>query len=428
VSEASAFIDRAAERYIDDTRETLVWILSRLPPGAAGAATPVFIDTKVNPLTYEDYTRADALRGPQYVYDWIQGRGLEAMCTHAAFFEPCDPRLAAELAVAIGRVRAALDEAVTAQGEAAFCRGPDGVARIAAGEGAGRARRRAPGLRCYGDIFVNKGLIAAAWRQRDDVALAHQLAVLADIVDAVDEGRFLLDERHDMSAADLVGQPDDLGPRMILLGAGALLRRLGLDAHDDFSERFLAHVLEHHLDRRSGLLADTPGGTSCNVGHGIELVGLAFETLRGRLTAAQERTLCEVLIAHANAGLSSPGIALTVDVPTGTPSSRYRPWWSLPETIRAASLGLEASGRSELLSIWRCVDADYFEHYRRPLLPIAYQTLTIDGPVDHVPATPDLDPAYHTGLSLLAAVECVHRFAARVEPYTPFRTSVTAGI
>jgi len=30
--------------------------------------------------------------------------------------------------------------------------------------------------------------------------------------------------------------------------------------------------------------------------------------------------------------------------------------------------------------------------------------MTRDGPVDFIPATPDLDPGYHTGLSLLAAI------------------------
>ncbi len=53
-----------------------------------------FIDTKLNSITLEDYTVADGLRGPSYLYGWIQGRGLEALATHAAFFERTDPTLA----------------------------------------------------------------------------------------------------------------------------------------------------------------------------------------------------------------------------------------------------------------------------------------------------------------------------------------------
>jgi len=35
--------------------------------------------------------------------------------------------------------------------------------------------------------------------------------------------------------------------------------------------------------------------------------------------------------------------------------------------------------------------------------------MTIDGPVDIVPTTPDLDPGYHTGLSLLVALQMAER-------------------
>ena len=101
---------------------------------------------------------------------------------------------------------------------------------------------------------------------------------------------------------------------------------------------------------------------------------------------------------------------------------------ALPETIRAAALAFEASGRPELMAIWQRADADYFGNFRRQSAPVAYQTMTAGGPVDHVPATPDLDPAYHTGLSLLSAVECVHRAAsagANVALADPSRTART---
>lgn len=407
------FARDAADRYVADTRETLGWMLGRLDRRIDGddrASPPsAFVDTKVNPLTLEDYTVADGLRGPGFTYDWIQGRALEALCTHAAFFERRDSGLAARLDVASARLHAALATAVGPSVEAAFCRDPDGVPVRTTGHGAGRARRREPGLRCYGDVFAVKGLIAAASRHGRAAELERHLGTLADIVDAVDEGRFLRDERGDVDAATLAREGEEYGPRMILLGASALLARLRLGARDDFSERFVDSVLARHRDPASGLLADAPGGTTCNVGHGIELVGLALETLRGRLSPALRDALCDLLVAHAGAGFAGPGIALEIEIPTGRATGPYRPWWSLPETVRAAALAHEASGRQALLGIWRRAHDDYFDHYRRAALPIAYQTLTADGPVDHVPATPDLDPAYHTGLSLLAAIECVER-------------------
>lgn len=409
------FLAGAAERYVRDTREALEWLLERPvrgPVGADGRPEP-FVDTKIDPLTLRDYTASDGLRGPDHVYGWIQGRALEALCTHAALFEGRDAAFAARLDARSAALYECLLRTIPASGEAAFCRDGRGVAARTDAR-AGEPQRREAGLRTYSDVFVAKGLVAAAARHARPDALERHLAVLADCVAAIDEGRFLRDERGDIDHAALAAEGEEYGPRMILLGAAALLRRLGLEGRDDFSTRFVEHVLEHHLDPDSGLVADAPGGEVCNVGHGIELVGLALEAWGERAPPETVRRLGDLLVAHATAGFAGPGIALTVAVPSGRATSPYRPWWSLPETVRAAALAHEASGRDELLAIWRRADADYFERYRRETLPIAYQTLTAAGPVDHVPATPDLDPAYHTGLSLMGAVESLERRAGRI--------------
>jgi hypothetical protein len=82
-----------------------------------------------------------------------------------------------------------------------------------------------------------------------------------------------------------------------------------------------------------------------------------------------------------------------------------RPWWSLPEAIRAAALLWRHTGDPRVLAVWQRADAIFFDRFWRGDPPIAFQTRDGSGPVDHVPATPDLDPGYHTGLSLLAAAE-----------------------
>ena len=51
----------------------LRWMLDR--PRLHGA----FVDTKVNPVTLSDYTKADGWRGPDVTFGWIQGRALEAI-------------------------------------------------------------------------------------------------------------------------------------------------------------------------------------------------------------------------------------------------------------------------------------------------------------------------------------------------------------
>ena len=119
-----------------------------------------------------------------------------------------------------------------------------------------------------------------------------------------------------------------------------------------------------------------------------------------------------VLVRHLAALGTPPGVRLAVSAASGEPTSPYCPWWSLPETIRAAALCFERSGNRAVLEVWRTAHEAFFGTYWRGEPAIAYQTMTTDGPVDFVPATPDLDPGYHTGLSLLAAIEAARRMGA----------------
>ena len=81
------------------------------------------------------------------------------------------------------------------------------------------------------------------------------------------------------------------------------------------------------------------------------------------------------------------------------------PWWSLPETFRSAALCHAYSRSDATLRIWQQAHGAFFSRYWRGQPAIAYQTMDKSGPVDFVPATPDLDPGYHTGLSLLGAID-----------------------
>lgn len=56
-----------------------------------------FLDSKVDALTGQDYGAADGLRGPDWTYGWIQGRGLEALATFADHYRTHDPALAERL-------------------------------------------------------------------------------------------------------------------------------------------------------------------------------------------------------------------------------------------------------------------------------------------------------------------------------------------
>jgi hypothetical protein len=200
---------------------------------------------------------------------------------------------------------------------------------------------------------------------------------------------------------------------MILLGAAGLLVRLGRrDAAAEFAERFIAHVLDRHFHPATGLLRDVPGGDVVNVGHGIEFVGFALEYLPADADPGLLAVLERVLAGSFAAAFAGPGLSLTASVATGRPTSPFCPWWSLPETVRAAALLYERRRSDAVLDIWQRASAAFFANFWRGTPPIAYQTVTTAGPVDRVPATPDLDPGYHTGLSLLAAIEAADRLTA----------------
>ena len=233
-----------------------------------------------------------------------------------------------------------------------------------------------------------------------------------------------MDERQPLTRRTLAKQHAELGPWMILLGAAAMLRRLRFDEDAAFGDRFIAHVLRAHADavpasRSFGLLRDVPGQDPCNVGHAIELVGFALEYLPPDADAALIERLRRTFLASFKAGFAGPGLCLSVSAATGDRLSPYYPWWPLPETVRAAALLFRRTRGEEVLEAWQAAHDAFFSHYWRDEARLAYQTRTADGPVDYVPATPDLDPGYHTGLSFLVR--------NRVHRRPPRRRRLTSG-
>ncbi|MFC3703594.1 hypothetical protein ACFOOL_02340 [Devosia honganensis] len=402
MSAAHPFIGEASRLYVAANVASLDWMLARPALG------PGFLNTKQNSITLADYGPDDGLRGPAYTYGWIQGRGLEALATHAGLLASSHPELVDRIDAAGRRLYALLRDLWERDGHGYFCYDAGMQPVIAGPDGSTSPQAPAGETRTYSDIFILKGLIAAAARY-DRQSLDGHLARLPALVHAIEGGRFQMNERRRLGPEALAAQEDDFGPRMILLGAAGMLQRIGRPEAAGFADRFLAHVLDRHLDRASGLLRNVPGADACNIGHGIELVGFALDYLPADADKVLVQQLERVLLASFTAGFSGPGIRLGVSVATGAPQSPYCPWWSLPETIRAAALCHERTGNPQILEVWRRAHEAFFDNFWRSEAALAYQTLTDEGPVDFVPATPDLDPGYHTGLSLLAAIQAAGR-------------------
>src|SRR5690606_3184353 len=111
---ADPFLAEARGAYAAANAGTLRWMLAR--PPLAGA----FLNTKLHSVTLREYDAGDGHRAPTYIYGWIQGRGLESLSTHAAFFDAEDPELARALDAAAGPLHGALDRLQARDGHAYF--------------------------------------------------------------------------------------------------------------------------------------------------------------------------------------------------------------------------------------------------------------------------------------------------------------------
>lgn len=394
--------------YVTANRGTLDWMLDR--PALRGA----FLNTKMNHITGRDFTPADGWKGPQTILGWIQGRGLEALVTHASFFDHEDAAYAEKLDLAGRRLFAALSELYARTGKGFFAYDEALNPVYPDAEGQLHPQSVEPDLSTFSDIFIVKGLLAAALRY-DRAQVPAYLKALHKIVSDIEAKRFVSNERQRLGAEAVANEPGDYGPRMIMVGGASMLKRFGLGAEAAFGSRFITHILKTHQAMSAAIsapvLVDLPGHPVCNPGHALEFSGFGLEFLGDEADAATLAALQSLLKNHFALGFSPPGIRLKVDSLTGESLSPYFPWWSVAETIRAAALGFEHGHDGAMLAIWRQSHEAFFNGYWRTSPAIAYQTKTIDGPVDFVPSTPDLDPGYHTGMSLLTAIEAIDRIS-----------------
>ena len=404
------FICNARTVYTIANVEALEWLTAR--PLLHG----VFLNSKQNSITLHDYGNEDRWRGPETLYGWIQGRCLEALVRHARFIEPDRPALAARLYNIAWPLYSALAKLYMQHGQAYFSYDSnlEPVCRDLNGDPL--PQRPTPGYYTFSDIFVVKGLIAASYKF-DYATTITWVGILLQIVEAVEQNHFLFEERV-LLAPEVINGTNDYASRMILIGAAALLRELGFEKEAAFGNRFINYVLRHHVQagedpKGIGIVRNVPDGDRFNPGHAIEFAGFSLQYLPRNANQNLVNKLEQIITRSFHRGFQSKGISLSVSVSGNQRSSTYYPWWSLPETIRAAALAFSRTGQQATLKVWKKAHDAFFAHYWRNQPPIAYQTISQDGPIDYVPATPDLDPSYHTGLSFLGAIRAIDVLTAQ---------------
>lgn len=407
-----------------------------------------FIDTKFNIITGEDFSVEDP-RGPKTVYSWIQGRGLEALVGHAIWLRRhswADPR---------GRLVDRLDEMIRGiyeqlqttrrknRGRLFFFTDPTGVPFVFTDDG----RRvhypisnNAPYN--FSDLFGSRGLYAAASYLQDEKGLKEATSYCLSFENALWDNRFESDQQKLPPISVAAPSPKirlSHAPFTIQLATPPLMAtRENNPTYIERGLRLMQHVLSRHVNTNGtqsqlhphdfwefvgeeGLPFLDAGRLILDPGHALEFVGLGLKLTRVARTMGLddkkltpfEAPMTGILIRSMERGYVSEvgGIRKQVDLLTERPIDDTMPWWSLPETMRAAilcwSVSPNETGRREILSLYAKCHNSFVKHYVRPdrhLFAVQTRSATGDA-IDVIPATADADPGYHTGLSLIDVLD-----------------------
>lgn len=410
-----------------------------------------FVNTKLDLMTGADFAIDDPIRGQNAVYGWIQGRALEALAGHCAWFRKKGlvPDLVGRLEMMMRQV---LDQVrdMRAQngGRLWFFMTPDGQPFKLDKKGTPTVFRLTPDIPLgFSDMFSAKGMFAAACYLGDGETKAESLSYINMVDDAVWTGRFENDQVPLDPTNIVLPQPGRHfhGPFMIELGTAAMLVLQGEQQGVTMGLRLIQRELDHYIQvngRVDGLLegdfweaiddagmpyCDENGQVLSDPGHALECVGLVLKFTQsakqsGMLTPEQQKEIDRIetvmpLILHRNFdnGFLHYGICKAFDLSARKPVNTDSPWWSLPETMRAAALCFltapKAQTRTMSDAIFRACHNAFVQSFVRPdLFLMAYQTVTAQGkPVSVIPATADADPGYHTGLSIIDVIDAVEK-------------------
>lgn len=389
-----------------------------------------YLDTKFDLITErENFDTADpamAFRSGRFVYSWIQGRGAESLAGHLQANINSADRIKSALRILCDKLYAAY----LANGKRMFFIlspegnfiNPDGSPRTEA----------VPGEANYSDIFVSKGLLTAASALDDRAMLTEMSAWFKRILDAIAANKFVTDQQPFDPANPVAAQPGKIlqGPFMIALGGIANAAVItGDEAFLDYGCSFIKRILDIHTREVDGKTEffeavhedDSPwienGQLLCDPGHTLEFIGLAqrFLFILEKANRPQDRELLKrcreffprLLKDTFAIGFSrqAQGVIKSYDLLSKKAINNDMPWWSLPETIRAAAEN-EIFCNTDQSEIIRLCSNALWEKFTVPEYGyFAWQTRDSRGiPSAAIPAVPDLDPGYHTNLALLDTI------------------------
>lgn len=409
-----------------------------------------FIDTKLDVATGENFDDCNDpywdFRKRNFIYPWIQGRGLEALAGHLDFMplagmDNADQiKLTRRIANLMKRVVDAMENLREKNhGRLWFVMTSDGMPLQIEDFHRPTPLKNMPAERNYSDLFYFKGLFAAA-NAMGNAALAQNAAKEFELtLKDIESEKFHTDQQSFDPNNPVAFVPGKRlqGPRMIALGGIAKLIATANKQADwgGYAARFIETIIDRHVNchRKYPDLMDygfieavkqdnTPYLTGENIlgdpGHACEFAGLAGKCLRLNdftskhpiLARRMGAELPEIVTANFALGFSSHGhgICKTVDLRSGKPVNSDMPWWNLPETMRAATLLHEMHPAMENI-FNKCFDAFYGWFINPKVHFMAVQNRSAKGEIiKTIPATPDADPGYHTNLALIDIIKYHH--------------------
>lgn len=435
-------INNKCKEFASITLEVLDSIIDRCDKDPAYP----FLDTKINIITGENiYPPAPdkPYNAKDIIFSWIQGRGLEALAGHARWLQtsPNDESFRIEKirGIMVTLVEKMEDIRSKNNGRMYFIMNTAGEFLEVAEDGSLVKADQVRAGANYSDLFYSKGLMAAAEFLNKPDLLADAEKYFERVLDDIRSGRFASDQQSfdPKNKVAFVEGKMLQGPWMISLDGIALAAQFcNKEKWLGIAREVITYIFQNHIN--TGQISQLQkydfweaidvdgqpwkenGQLFCDPGHALEFVGLSMKCVLQMLDDRNMDTVkfieyCklhipEVLRHCFELGFAAGpgGIIKAFDLVDRKAINTDMPWWSLPETIRAAAEVYKLTGDDYAVEVFqKCADAFLNNYINKEVYSMAYQTRDSQGnPVEVVPATPDADPGYHTGLSLIDAIRC----------------------
>ncbi len=412
-----------------------------------------WIDTKYNLIHRKNFAPNDPVRGLDTVYCWIQGRALEALSVYAkrlSYKKEQNAELIESIHEILKTVTRNLKQARDKNGgRLYFTMNTDGdFFKFDENFKPITIKLESDGPYNFSDMFCTRGMLCAAEELDDDELIEYSRQYCQDVYNSL-HNNFKNDQYTfpGQSKQKDLGSARSFGPSMIYLATACLLfemnpskenAKTGMGLIDYIFDKYCnlegkisgvdKFAIFEYIDNGNkpyiinGKLISDPG-------HALEFVGLSLKFCKQVMQNPGMETqiiykirqyleiLPHILEVNFKNGFNENigGIYKRVDLLSGDVIDGYMPWWSLPETMRAAiqcyNINTDDQLRQTAKVIFtKCHNAFISNYIVNDEYDLAYQTLDRSGkPADIIPAVPDLDPGYHTCLSLMDCLRNIQK-------------------